>query len=87
MQDQAHRVDVAIRAYPARSGILLWRSITHRANSQNVGLLGRIEQVGEAKVDELKMAASGQHDVGRSQIGEEEWRLLAVQIIQYVQKL
>ncbi len=87
MQDHAQRVDVAIGAYAAWSGVSLWRSIPHRANSQNVGLFGRIKQVGEAKVDELKLAVFGQHDVGRSQIGEEKWRLVVVQVLQYVQKL
>ncbi len=87
MQDYAQRVDVAIGAYLAWSGVSLRRSIPYRANSQNVSLFSRIEQVGEAKVDELKLAAFGHHDVGRPQIGEEKRRLVAVQIIQYVQKL
>ena len=58
--------------------ILLRRRIASRAEGGCVSGLPRLEQAGDAEVNELHLPISIQHDVGRLQITEDDSRLLTV---------
>jgi len=65
-----------------RFAILLGRGIASRAEGGGIFALAGLKETGDAKIDQVDMALSGQHDVGRLEIAKDDGRIQAMEIFQ-----
>src|SRR5437868_2165525 len=67
--------------------ILFGRGKTGRAQRYRIMRLARFENTGNAEINQKKLPILLDHHVGRFEVTENDWRLLAVQITQHVAQL
>ena len=86
MDQRAQTVDIGARR-TLRFAILLWRRVARRTERNRIMRLPRLEDAGNAEVNQEDMSALANHHIGGFEVAENDRRLVIVQVAQHIAQL